>query len=255
MYIGIDIGGTSVRAVVSKEFDNPNFLDRLKIPNNHDFDKYTEELINFISKYHYISAIGISITGDLNSEKTMAIDASPNAPEFLNQPIVKIFKDKFNCQVFLENDGTVSALGEAIYGSNRSKKFTYLIWGTGIGGAKVTNNFSGKVNVEQIDWYKYFEAWENQCGGAKIQEYFGKPGSELTEREWEEIMKNFKENLQQFIDQVNPELIVFGGGVSIKQRSRLENLQTNFPNTKLQISNLGEDTGLYGALALIKQTV
>ncbi len=253
MYIAIDIGGTNVRVASAQSLDNLVIISRAVFKNDHNFDDYISKVISFVKKQDKVGGIGISITGDLNEEKTMAIDTSPNAPEFLNQPIVDIFKKEFRCPVFLENDGPASALGEALYGKERNKNFAYIIWGTGIGGAQISWD-NNKTKVEQLGWYKYFEEWENQCGGNRIKEKFEKPAGDLNNTEWNEVMKIFKGQLLEFLSKIKPSLIVFGGGISINQKKRLVALKKELSSSlpEIQTTSLGDDTGLYGAFALIK---
>jgi hypothetical protein len=47
-------------------------------------------------------------------------------------------------------------------------------------------------------------------------------------------------------------LVVFGGGISIKQRERL---QTLAGSNNIDMSNLAEDAGIYGAFPLLRKNL
>ncbi len=256
MYLSVDIGGTNVRAVVADNLKDPKILDRATFKNTHNFDEYLKQLINFAKTKGKIDGIGISITGDLNPDKTIVIDSAINAPEILNQPIVKVLENEFNCKVFMENDGTASALGEAIYGSPEKDEFVYVIWGTGVGGALIKRE-NTQTLVEQIDWYKHFEEWEYVCGGKAIEKNNNKLAKDLTEDEWKVVMQKFEIHLLKLLENYKTENLVFGGGVALNQFERIlklkENLGNRLPNVFL--TKLGDDTGLYGGFALIKQNL
>ncbi len=254
MFLAIDIGGTNVRAAVSTSLDNPELIDQVKIPNEHDFDQYMKQVIEFAKKQGKIKGVGISITADINEEGTMAIATSPNAPEVLNQPIVELLEKELGCPVYMDNDGTVSALGEARYAREGAKEFIFVIWGTGIGGARATRE-KGKIKVDQIDWYEHFEDWENDCGGEPIKSKHSKPPEELTEEEWREVEDKMKKHLLVFSGNLKTSLIVFGGGIALNQPHRVENIKKDLgrqiPN--ISLAKLGDEVGLFGAFALIKQ--
>ena len=252
MYVGIDIGGTRCRVLTAHNLGRIEKRDRHEFVLSHDFDVDIAKLIATIHRFvptGDVQAIGLSIPGGLNSEKSMILHAK-NLAEWSGVPLKQIMEQEFHCQFFLENDGVAAALGEAHFGQGSGKNFCFLIWGTGIGGAKV--QYGQKITSDMLDWNKYFELWERDCGGNALQKQFGKDGGKLTETEWGAVMQKFRVHLMAFIAATGTTRIIFGGGVAIKQRERLLALAPDFPNVELLVSGLGEDAGLYGALALLE---
>lgn len=59
------------------------------------------------------------------------------------------------------------------------------------------------------------------------------------------------QHLTKFAEKVKPSLLIFGGGIAIKQANRLRSLEAP-KGVDIKVSALGEDGGLYGALSLLK---
>lgn len=252
MYIGIDVGGTSCRIAATDNLHNiANFTKKdFRLTHNFDQDFATmQNLISELSRGH-VDGIGIGTPGGFNENKTIITSTVRNLIEWKNQPIKERLVNTFHCNVFLENDAVTAALGEAYFGNGKDQDFTYIIWGTGVGGATVTWK-EDKAEVTKLDWHRYLETWENACGGNNIRKTYGKPAESLSEEEWADVMQKYTKELTIFSTKTQPTLIIFGGGIAIKQTHRLLTIQPP-QGVTLKISALGEETGLYGALSLLK---
>ncbi len=63
-----------------------------------------------------------------------------NLRDWNDFPIVKLFQDRFNVPVVLDNDANAAALGEYVYGAGRGyKNIVYVTVSTGIGGGIILN--------------------------------------------------------------------------------------------------------------------
>lgn len=248
MYIGIDLGGTRCRIGASNKLDRLTNFVRKDFLLTHDFEKDFATIVTIIHKLSQgkVQGIGIGTPGAFDKDKTMITSNARNIQEWINKPITKLLNNIFNCSVSLENDGVTAALGEAYFGENKHKEFVYVIWGTGVGGAKV-NWQHDKAEVQKLDWYEYFETWEQSCGGNAIKKNFGKPAEMLSENEWQEVMQSFSKEFNIFLQKQPTSLVVFGGGIAIQQAERLKNLN----NPLIKISQLGDNAGLHGALSLL----
>lgn len=253
MYIGIDIGGTKTRLAVSLRLDNPEVVDRKEFVTSDNFERNYQNLLGYIDLKTQIAGIGISIPGDLDADKSMVVKNANSIPCYLGVPLKKLLLERYKCPVQMENDGTTAALGEAIYGNGKGVDFAYITWGTGVGGALV-KYINGKPVAPQLDWDKYLYTWEHACGGKYIEKLYGKPAKLLTESEWGEVFRAFQKELFVFIDKLHPQRVIFGGGISLKQSGRLQQIAKRINDKKItiEISGLGEDTGLLGAFALIR---
>ncbi len=254
MYVAIDLGGTRCRVLTTHSLDDPQMVDRHEFVLSHVFEHDMQALIATIRQYttgEKIAGIGFSVPGDLNPEKTTFADPSDNLLEWSDKPVKATLEHEFNCRVILENDGSAAALGEAYFGLGKGKDFTFIIWGTGIGGAEV-KHIDGHVQCTTLDWYHYLETWEDKCGGNKIRQLYGTEAKDLSETDWQQVMSDFRAELAVFCKASGAKSIIFGGGIAIKQQSRIVSLSTQFKDLSIQVSHLGEDVGLYGALTLLR---
>jgi len=257
MYIGIDIGGTNARVAASSTCSNITNLTKKEFTLTHSFEQDFSHIIQIITELGQgkVEAIGMGVPGDLNTEKTIFVSPSKNLDEWSYKPIHTLLTEAFHCPVILENDAVVAATAEAYFGKGKDKDFAYIIWGTGIGGAKVHWQ-KKRADIVKLDWYQYFQTWEHDCGGNEIEKHLGISADALTEEQWQDIIKNFSHQLLKFCQQTHSSLIFFAGGIAVRQLDRVRNyLRPLSPESALpeiQLSALGEDTGLYGALRLLQ---
>lgn len=139
-YIGIDVGGTSIKAGVIGE--NGTIFAKESVPTN--ADRSYQEIIktmyelsqSVISKANLtkedIVSVGIGSPGTVNSAKGI-ISFSANL-HFKNVNVLYEFKKHWNIPLFIGNDANCAALGETLFGSGKGKKNTILVTlGTGVG--------------------------------------------------------------------------------------------------------------------------
>lgn len=258
MYVGIDIGGTNIRIAFSDSLENIHLQNRMEFTNSHNYEADKSILIKEISRTNEkVKGIGIGIPGTLSKDKKTVLSSGHNR-DWVNKPIVDDFTSEINCPVFLDNDAVAAGIGVAYYGEGKDKNFAYVTWGTGIGG-EIIETKKGKVIPKKLEWKKHFENWQNKCGGKLIETNYGKTGDKLNEQEWKKVMKDFSLELNSFIDKTQTKDVIFGGGITIKQKDRVlkirQTLSDSNKNVNLVISSLGEDSGLYGAFGLIKNQI
>lgn len=251
MYIGIDMGGTNIRVAAASDLENPQIKEKLVFKNDHNFDRYMNRIIEFCKKQKDVSAVGVSTNGWLNKDKTVVLESSSNAPEKINKPLVEIIRKKLDCQVNMENDAVVAALGEKTYGRKDLDEFIYLIWGTGIGGA-IAKTVKGKMKYKQIYWPTYLESWERECGVRAVEKKYGKSVFEFSNAEWDSVITIYIENLQKFLNKVKTKHVIFGGGMAVNKFDKIKKASENL-GAELLPATFGDDAGLYGAFALISR--
>lgn len=246
-YIGVDLGGTNIRA--AKVDEEGNILQILKDSSEPDkgVDHVMNKMINLIESiddYEECVGIGLGIPGPIDTINGKII-VSTNLPKLVGYPIAEHISKHFNKPVFMDNDVKVAALGEAVLGGGKGYPIVYYVTiSTGIGGALVIdknvisgqNGHAGEVGNISIDRNrkKYnvlnVGAVENEASGTAItrigKETFGehienagdvfalaKEGNEKAM----EIVENMSYDLAMMFSTiahiVDPHVFVVGGGV------------------------------------------
>ena len=292
MQIGIDLGATKIESVLLKENGLELHRNRIQSPKN--YQKTISDITNIVNniekKFKKNLNVGICHPGSTNLE-TGFIQNAFNSPWLNNQTFSKDISKSLNRNVYCENDANCFALSEAFDGSAKDFKTVFgIILGSGCGGGLVIdkkiiigpNSFTGEWGHIPIG---------KPDSETNIEEYISGKGLErkFTARfnknlSAHEIFKNAKDNSQdeiEIIDEfkkklarslsliinvIDPDAIVFGGGVSNEIESLDEikkttekylsnfnniknvNLKTNFLKPKF-----GDASGVRGAAILSRQ--
>jgi len=137
--IGVDLGGTNVRAVLGDE--NGSILARTeeRTVRNRGPQGLIAQLVNIIRRtasnigFNRIEGIGVASAGTLDPQRKM-IRIFANLP-FNNIPIVEPLQDEFNVPVRLLNDCSTAVVGEKVFGEGKEvDNLVYVTISTGIGG-------------------------------------------------------------------------------------------------------------------------
>lgn len=145
-YIGVDIGGTSIKIGLVDE--NGVILDKFTyLVDNQDnqedmIDELAKKLLCFFDlnklDMKEIGGIGIGCPGSINSE-TGVCDYSNNL-RWNNLKIVDILKKYINLPIKISNDANAAVLGEYRFGVGKGyKNMIMLTLGTGVGGGIIIN--------------------------------------------------------------------------------------------------------------------
>lgn len=99
-----------------------------------------ETVCRLAEEFDGFEAIGISTTGQVNSEEGFITYANSNVPGYTGIRLQDTLTKRFHVPVAVENDVNAAALGEAIYGAGRKfGSFLCLTYGTGVGGSIIEN--------------------------------------------------------------------------------------------------------------------
>ncbi len=140
--IGIDLGGTQVRAAVLRgtqlisrvsELTGNNPVPERMIP--HIYDVVEQALHQAAMRLTDIAGIGVAVAGPLDSQSGIVF-CPPNLAGWSHVPLLEIFQRQYtSIPIFLENDANAAGLGEYMFGAGRgSRHYVYLTVSTGIGG-------------------------------------------------------------------------------------------------------------------------
>ena len=160
-YIGLDIGGTTIKAGLVDE--TGLILEALSTPTViNDLDGLLFELTELIRNFQNsvaIDAVGIGIPG-LRSSKTGVVETSPNIPCLNKVNLEDLVANQVHLRVVSENDANCGAYAEFVCGAAAGiQNMVYLTIGTGLGSGLILNGrlfaggsgFGGELGHTTID--------------------------------------------------------------------------------------------------------
>jgi len=150
-YLGIDVGGSSIRGTVVDKEGN-SFFD-FQIPTDATASNKT-----FLDSIHLVirhcltavpvDAIGIGTPGPINIDTGVLI-SSANISNLSNVELISFVKEKFHLPVYFNNDANCASLGEYHFGAGtNTKSLVVFTLGTGLGcgwvlNGKIFNGYKG----------------------------------------------------------------------------------------------------------------
>jgi glucokinase len=224
--IGVDLGGTNVRAGLVQNGKIIALEARSHTPKA-SAEAIIDQICQTIAKVLRpgVSGIGVGVPTMVNK----GIVYSPNnIQSWKVVPLQKILERRFHVPVVLNNDAKCFALGELHFGAGRGyKNLVGLIVGTGLGAGVIINGklYSGSNGgAGEIGSIAYKEKdFEYYCSGRFFQREFGLDGATLYERaengdlQAQEMFAAFGDNFANVIMALlyayDPEIIVLGGSV------------------------------------------
>jgi glucokinase len=158
MLIGVDFGGTAVKAGMvdgGEVVRSTSTATRADTTPPEILDAIARTVLSLTPKPE---AVGVAIPGEVNAEGRCWRLA--NVPGFEGIPIGEELAKRLGCPIAVENDATTAALGEQLYGHGRDNpSFLMVTLGTGIGGGLVigqqlypgSNGFAAEIGHNNVD--------------------------------------------------------------------------------------------------------
>jgi len=252
--VGIDLGGTFVKAALVSE--NGKFVFKSKLPIGFSAKKQTilntikqiiKETIDKANEAQLdVEGIGIGTPGIIY--EGIVLGGSENLDGWENLDLATYFSEAFNLPVKVDNDANLMGLGEFYFGAAKGcTDVVFLTIGTGIGGAVIINGalFGGYKNrgTELGHIVVEHSGPDCNCGGkgclelyssttALIKQYSKRSGINIDDLSGHYIVKKYHENepnavfclqehtkylghgIASFINTFAPQKVVIGGGIS-----------------------------------------
>jgi Transcriptional regulator/sugar kinase len=145
--VGIDLGGTNLKAALVHEDDG--LLNTARRPTHADRgpDHVIEQIGALVDQMaadapEPVAGVGIGSPGAINWERT-TVSAPPNLPGWTSVDLNARLSASAtpDCPIIVENDANVAGLGSAFYGTGKNHdSFLMVTLGTGVGGAIIYRN-------------------------------------------------------------------------------------------------------------------
>ena len=299
MQIGIDVGATKIESVVLEDDGQERHRSRIECPKDYlTIIQTIKEISNKLEKeFKAELSIGVCHPG-IHSPQTGLVKNAPNCNWLEKKPFQGDLRKALGKEVFCENDGNCFALSESIDGAGKHYKIVYgIILGSGAGGGLVIdkkivsgpNGVAGEWGHNQIPYFaakkERFDSTnareaevESFISGLGLAKRFNKlHGKNLKTNEIFELNRRHDLEAERFIDEfklnlamslsaiiniLDPDVFIFGGGVSneIDFLSEIESMVKKFVIGKeydgiFLKPKYGDASGVRGAARLGRKTI
>jgi glucokinase len=231
--IGIDLGGTNVRAGVVVD----GRLDRVETRTIRGQGTEAEVLEDLFGAVDSVAGPGVAGIGagvpSIIDLKTGTVYDVQNIPSWTKVPLKGLLEDRYRLPAYVNNDANCFAAGEKIFGKLAPyDNAVGLIVGTGLGAGVIANGrlFSGvNCGAGEFGMLPYldrnFEAYASGQFFRRVHDTTGREAAERADRgdraallQFEEFGRHLGEAVKAICYAVDPETIVLGGSVSKSYR-------------------------------------
>jgi len=278
-YILFDIGGSKTRVAVSEDLQTITGSTRFNTPAkfSEGIKKITQEAVKLAGDSRVRGVAG-GIRGVLDDERICIVnDPGGHLSSWVDEPLAEKLKKELGAEVYLENDAALVGMGEAVYGAGQGHEIVvYHTVSTGVGGAKIedgmidsyTHGFEPGHQILDIDHTILGEGidptLENLISGTAVEKRMGMKPYDIPQGDaiWDQLAMYLAQGLRNSVLYWSPDAIVLGGSMRVGDPRILLNDIIKHTNEALGDvveaplildATLGDDGGLYGAMALLGQ--
>lgn len=268
MRVGVDIGGTKIRAALVRDARAIKTVER-------DTDAWKgrdamlKNIVEVIEGVFAgdVDAIGVGMAGPVDKKRSVMLQ-SPHIPCLINFNIKDFLQERFKARVTVDNDARMFTLGVHEFEYKNIKNLVGLTLGTGVGGSVIINGKMEKnprTTDEEVGHIAIERnGWKCDCGArgcieayasgsaieARYRELSGrglsakevaeraKKGDKIAAQVLEEAGIYLGKGLVKIAKKYRPDVIVIGGSVS-KAEDVLCTAKREFerlmPNAKVKI--------------------
>lgn len=275
MFLLFDIGGTKTRLALSR--DKQTLEKPAIIPTSQDFSQAMADIaasFRELAGSDKIVAAAGGMPGPMDPEHTMTMNA-PNLSNWDHKPLKAELEKIFEAPVIIENDTTMAGLGEIFYGAARNYQeniVAYLTISSGVGGRRFVSGqpepsafgFEPGHMIIDLDGLAcnctLAGHVEGLVSGNGIARHHEQAAENITDPQvWQAVTHSLAAGLNNVTVMWSPHCIVLGGSVmqSISiaglkaEVEKIGNVFKQYPT--LVAAELGDTSGLYGALAYLTQ--
>ncbi len=240
--IGVDIGGTGIKAGLVDLDEGVLISDRIKVPTPPgaapaDVLEAVLTVLDTLGVRESTLPLGVAFPSIVKKGRTLL--AANIAQDWLGFEAEQFFEEGLGRDIRFLNDADAAGIAEARYGAaiGASGLTILTTLGTGIGSAFLHDGILlPNVELGHLDYRgDRIEAWAA---------YSAKAREDLGWEEWAERLQYFYSHIEKLF---SPDLIVVGGGVSKHPESFLPLLSTRAPMVPATHRN---SAGIIGAAAV-----
>ena len=235
--LGIDIGGSGIKAAIVDVIKGEFTTERLRIPTPQPAkpENISEVINQIVNSFNWQGPIGVSFPTIIKNGKAMHYGNLDKS--WKGTKIDKLFEKQTNNKYYVVNDADAAAMAVMKYGTGQGRKGLVIVItiGTGIGSGVF---FNGEL-------LQNFELGRIYGRKGDIMESFASDAARKRKAySYKDWAKRFNFFLKHVEDTMHPEIFIIGGGIS-KKLDRFEKyLDVETPVIAAELKN---DAGIIGA--------
>ncbi len=227
--LGIDLGGTNVRAGRVKN-ESIEKITTSKITSDGAEELVLKEICQTIDNVIQkdVKGIGVGVPSVIDIENGIVYNVQ-NIPSWKEVHLKDYLEKKYNLPVYVNNDANCFVAGEKYFGNAKDfENVVGLIIGTGLGAGLILNNklYSGKnCGAGEFGMISFKEHnYEYYCSGQFFSQCYSIEGSLLYEMAkrgepkalqiFSEFGSNLGEAIKLILYSIDPQMIILGGSLS-----------------------------------------
>lgn len=240
--VGVDIGGSGVKAGVVDLGSGELVGDRVRIETPHPAtpDAVADVAAELVRRLGHAGRVGLTVPAVV--QRGVVHSAANIDPTWIDTDADALFSKRLGLECHVINDADAAGLAELRYGAARAHQgvVIMLTLGTGIGSAVFTD---GKlVPNTELGHLEFRGDDAERYAAASVRERKVMPW-----KKWGRRVGRYLEHLEKVF---SPELFIIGGGVSRKSEKFFQYLDVSTPVVAASLQN---QAGIVGAaLALIE---
>lgn len=235
--LGIDIGGTGIKAAVvdTKTGELLSERHRIDTPKPATPEAVAKVVKEMITHFKWTKAVGCSFPTTIVDGK--CIHSGNLSEKWLDVKVDKLFKKECKIPFYVSNDADLAGLAEVSLGAGKNEKGVIIVItiGTGIGSGLFYN---GKL-IPNLEIGKMLHS------NGKIIEYFT---SDFVRKKEGLTLKNWALRFDVLLNYAkvvfSPSLIILGGGISKRFDGFKEYLTSD---VKVKVAEFKNNAGIIGA--------
>lgn len=240
--LGIDIGGTGIKAAVVDLGTGRLVTDRVRQATPHPATPdAVEDVVAAVVRQ-------LEATGELTAEMPggagfpsvirwgRALTATNLDPGWVNAPVQQMLEQRLGRPMVVINDSDAAGVAEVAHGAGEGHRGVVLMLdlGTGIGSTLfVDGRLVPNLQLGHLELH-----------GHDAESRVSRPARHRRKLSWERWGREFNELLAQYEDDLWPDLIIIGGGM-VKKFAKFEKLLTT--SAPLVAAAMGNLAGIVGA--------
>ncbi len=235
--LGIDIGGTGIKAAVvdTKTGELLSERHRIDTPKPATPEAVVKVIKQMITHFKWTKAVGCSFPTTIVDGK--CIHSGNLSEKWLDVKVDKLFKKECKIPFYVSNDADLAGLAEVSLGAGKNEKGVIIVItiGTGIGSGLF---YKGKL-IPNLEIGKMLHS------NGKIIEYFT---SDFVRKKEGLTLKNWALRFDVLLNYAkvvfSPNLIILGGGISKRYDGFKEYLTSD---VKVKVAEFRNNAGIIGA--------